>query len=110
MTHHELLPAPGTIHWGHFDAALAPVLEVDSGDTLTLHSLSGGPEDLPPAGSDLYPAPEYAAVHAAMLGWLAEADFAAVRDWEKLPADRREAWGALWAGVRKLRDDTAPAK
>ena len=48
--HHELLPTVETVRWGYFDGSLAPVLTIASGDTVTLHSLSGGPEDLPPDG------------------------------------------------------------
>ena len=41
-THHTLRASPGTVHWGHFDASLAPVLTVCSGDTITLESVNGG--------------------------------------------------------------------
>jgi acetamidase/formamidase len=40
--HHTLLPAPGTVHWGHFDAKIPPRLTIDSGDTLTVVTVSGG--------------------------------------------------------------------
>jgi acetamidase/formamidase len=50
MTAHELKAGPGTVHWGYFDAALAPVLEMDPGDIVVLDSVSGSPADLPPAG------------------------------------------------------------
>lgn len=66
MTHHVLDAGPATIHWGHLDAALAPVLEVESGDTVALTSLSGGPDDLPPAGFPATVSPDYGAVHAAL--------------------------------------------
>lgn len=49
--YHTLLPAPGTVHRGTFDAALAPVLSVASGDTIEITSLSGDAADLPPAAS-----------------------------------------------------------
>lgn len=42
MAEHILRPSPRTVHWGHFDAALPPVLTVRSGDTVTLDSVSGG--------------------------------------------------------------------
>ncbi len=45
--HHELPARPETCHWGFFDAGLAPVLTVASGDTVTLQSVSGGPDILP---------------------------------------------------------------
>ncbi|MCK6453046.1 MAG: acetamidase/formamidase family protein [Alphaproteobacteria bacterium] len=38
-THHELPLTPETMVWGYFDAAQKPVLEVASGDTVTLHAL-----------------------------------------------------------------------
>jgi acetamidase/formamidase len=43
---HLLLPTPGTVHWGFFDAALPPVLEVDSGDVVTIDTVSGGRQEL----------------------------------------------------------------
>lgn len=42
MTDHVLKPSPRTVHWGHFDASLAPVLTVRSGDRVTIESVSGG--------------------------------------------------------------------
>ena len=48
MSQHHVLPAgPETCHWGFFDAALKPVLTVASGDTVTVDSVSGGPDVLP---------------------------------------------------------------
>ena len=38
MTKHELLPARATLH-GHFSADLAPVLEIDPGDTISARTL-----------------------------------------------------------------------
>ena len=55
MAHHELPSTPETVHWGYFEAAQAPVLEVASGDTVTMHCLSGGPKDLPPAPFEVLP-------------------------------------------------------
>lgn len=40
-------PTPQTVHWGYFDATLAPVLTVRSGETVTLTNPSGGPAELP---------------------------------------------------------------
>src|SRR5690242_9509824 len=51
MARHELHASPATVHWGFFDAALPPVLEVDPGDEVVVHCLSARPEDLPPRGS-----------------------------------------------------------
>ena len=62
-THH--LPASvATCHWGVFDARLPPVLRVASGDTITIDSVSGGPEALPPAG--FHVPPELLEIHAQL--------------------------------------------
>ena len=55
MAHHELPSTPETVHWGYFEAARAPVLDVASGDTVTMHCLSGEPKDLPPAPFEVLP-------------------------------------------------------
>jgi acetamidase/formamidase len=62
MSHHHLSASVQTCHWGLFDAAMAPVLRVESGDKLTIDSVSGGPDALPPAGF-LVP-PELLEIHA----------------------------------------------
>jgi acetamidase/formamidase len=60
--HHHLHSSPETVHWGWFDAALPHVLEIESGDRLTIDSLSGGPANLPGDGFDV--PPELLEVHA----------------------------------------------
>jgi acetamidase/formamidase len=51
MAEHHTLPAgPDTCHWGFLDAALAPVLTVASGDTVSIACVSGGPDILPEGG------------------------------------------------------------
>jgi acetamidase/formamidase len=63
--HHVLRASPETCHWGFFDAGLKPVLTVASGDTVTLESVSGGPDILPADGRfDILP--EHRAIHAAI--------------------------------------------
>jgi acetamidase/formamidase len=52
--HHTLRATPQTIHWGHFDAALPPVLRVQSGDRITIDTLSGSVEEAAGA-TDLLP-------------------------------------------------------
>ncbi|WP_230534049.1 acetamidase/formamidase family protein [Microvirga roseola] len=47
MADHRIDASPDTVHWGYFDAALAPLLTVDSGDTVTISTVSGGPEVMP---------------------------------------------------------------
>ncbi|MGC1793912.1 MAG: acetamidase/formamidase family protein, partial [Pseudolabrys sp.] len=49
MTRHHLPAKPGTVRWGHWDGSLPPVLTIRSGDTVTIDTLSGEPEDLPDA-------------------------------------------------------------
>ena len=39
---HALAPSPETVHWGYFDAAIPPRLTVESGDTITVDTVSGG--------------------------------------------------------------------
>ncbi|HEX8166864.1 MAG TPA: acetamidase/formamidase family protein [Beijerinckiaceae bacterium] len=63
MAHHRIEAGPETVHWGYFDAALAPLLTVDSGDTVTVTTVSGGPEMMPPP--PLVVPPALSAVHAA---------------------------------------------
>ncbi len=38
---HRIDAAPDTVHWGYFDAALPPVLTVDSGETVTISTVFG---------------------------------------------------------------------
>ncbi len=44
-----------TCSWGYFDALIEPVLTVDSGDTVVIDSVSGGPEVLPGDGFEVPP-------------------------------------------------------
>ena len=57
--HHKLSPTPQTIHWGHFSAALPPVMRVVSGDRITIDTVSGSREEAARATNVL---PEHAAV------------------------------------------------
>lgn len=47
MATYHLPATPETVRWGMFDASFPPVLEVESGDVVTVDCLSGEPEDLP---------------------------------------------------------------
>ena len=47
MAHHHLPSTPETVAWGYWDAKRPPVLKIASGDTVTIDSLSGEPDDLP---------------------------------------------------------------
>jgi len=53
MQTHRLDAATDTVHWGFFDAALKPLMTVDSGDTVTISTVSGTPGQLPPPDSGL---------------------------------------------------------
>ncbi len=45
-THHTLAPTPATVHWGYLDAKIPPRLTVESGDTVTIETVSGGLADV----------------------------------------------------------------
>lgn len=62
MAHHTLTASPETCHWGFFDATLPPCLTVASGDSVTVETVSGGPDMLPPAG--FHVPPELRDIHA----------------------------------------------
>ncbi len=64
---HELSAGPDTVHWGYFDAKLKPQLTVDSGDTVTLHCLSGAPGEVGHR-TDLFP--EHRAIHEKVKPYL----------------------------------------
>jgi acetamidase/formamidase len=61
--HHTVDPTPSTVHWSIFDAALKPAIEIESGDTVTLHTVSGGP-DILPKGPGFEILPEHLEIHA----------------------------------------------
>jgi acetamidase/formamidase len=63
MQHH--LPAsPETCAWGYFDPKRAPALTVDSGDTVVIETVSGGPDVLPP--EPFHVPPELREIHARL--------------------------------------------
>src|SRR6266498_645291 len=59
---HELKASPATVHRGFFDAALKPVLTIDSGDIVRLETASGNPRYFEKLGvpKDKIPAELYA--------------------------------------------------
>ena len=61
MANHRLDAAPDTVHWGFFDAALKPLVTVDSGDTVTISTVSGMASQMPAAPYTIPPA--LAAIH-----------------------------------------------
>jgi acetamidase/formamidase len=101
--HYVLRAGPETCHWGFFDAGLKPVLTVDSGDSVTLDSVSGGPDVLPPAGRFAV-LPEHLAIHRGLAPQLgahiltgpiavAGAEPGDVLQIEILSIDCRQNWG-----------------
>jgi acetamidase/formamidase len=50
MTQHAIVATPYTVHWGYFDATLAPVATIEPGDIIEIGTVSGAPADLPQAG------------------------------------------------------------
>jgi len=63
MTHHHLHASPETCHWGFFEARLKPVLTIESGDDVTVDTISGGPDQVPDKTKFHVP-PELFDVHA----------------------------------------------
>ncbi|MBG9388435.1 acetamidase/formamidase family protein [Caenimonas aquaedulcis] len=59
--HHHLKSSPESVHWGWFDAALPHAITIDSGDSVTIEALSGGPANLP--GEGFHVPPELLHVH-----------------------------------------------
>src|SRR3546814_20128574 len=66
MTDHRLEPTPQTVHWGFFDATLTPAATIQSGDRITIRTVSGGRECLPAEGSGLPVLPQHPATLATM--------------------------------------------
>jgi len=64
MKSHRLDAGPMTVHWGYFDAALKPLLTVDSGDEVVISTVSGPPEAIPPENSGLAVPDALRAIHA----------------------------------------------
>jgi acetamidase/formamidase len=63
MAVHRLDASPETVHWGFYDAALKPLITVESGDTVTFSTVSGHPWQIPKPGSGLAIPPALAAIH-----------------------------------------------
>ena len=55
---HKLAGGPKTIHWGHFSAALKPVLTVNSGDIVSIDSPHGDPAVYEAAGVPSHEIPQ----------------------------------------------------
>ena len=65
MAHHRISATPDTVRWGTFSADYAPVLTIESGDTVTLECVSVAPDVLPPASLGFHIPPALEAIHAA---------------------------------------------
>src|SRR4029078_2874749 len=63
MATHRLESSPETVHWGVFDAKLPPQLTIDSGDTVTITTVSGTLGYLPKPVSGLTGRPALQAIH-----------------------------------------------
>ncbi len=66
MPSHRLDAAPDTVHWGFFDAGLKPLVTIDSGDTVTISTVSGTREQMPPADLGYAVPPALAAIQASV--------------------------------------------
>ncbi|WP_395686199.1 acetamidase/formamidase family protein [Caenimonas koreensis] len=58
---HALAASPATTHWGWFDASIPHALTIQSGDRITIDTISGGPANLP--GEGFHVPPELLEVH-----------------------------------------------
>ena len=67
MTHHHLAASAHHCHWGYFDATRAPVLTINSGDRVTVDTVSGAPGFYPKSG--FHVPPELLEIHAANPGY-----------------------------------------
>jgi acetamidase/formamidase len=56
MPHPHLDPSPETVHWGFFDAKLKPHATIASGERVTISTVSGTPDVMPPAPLVIPPA------------------------------------------------------
>lgn len=63
MTDHRLDAGPDTIHWGYLESTIPPRLTVDSGDRVTISSVSGAADLMPPPGSPLIVPDALRAIH-----------------------------------------------
>jgi acetamidase/formamidase len=61
MAHHHLKADARTCHWGFFDATRRPVLTIESGDTVTIDTVTGPPAHVPKSG--FHVPPELAEIH-----------------------------------------------
>lgn len=119
MTAHVLNATPATVHWGYFDHALAPVLEVRSGDLVQVQALThhagdapdllmdGGIEEVFEAVTDRGPGPHLLtgpiALEGARVGDVLQVEILALD--ARLPYGSNLAghWGYLYEDFHKER-------
>ncbi len=65
MAHHEIIPTLKSVHWGSLDASLEPVLEIEPGDIVTIHSVSGSAGEASTDPSH-FVRPELRAIHETL--------------------------------------------
>ena len=65
---HEISSAPENMVWGYIDSATPPVLEIASGDTVTLHSFPAGGKESLPEDRSVVPADYLAALDTLVQG------------------------------------------
>lgn len=63
---HELASSPQTVQWGVFDARIPPVLEIASGDRITIHTVTGAPDVTPKPDAGFFIPPELPGIHKAL--------------------------------------------
>lgn len=61
---HRLKASPETCAWGYFDAAIAPALEIKSGEIVCIETVSGGPDQIPSPDAGFHIPPELLDIHA----------------------------------------------
>jgi len=65
---HEISSSPENMVWGYLDSTTPPVLEIASGDTVTLHSFPAGGKESLPEDKSLVPADYLAALDTLVQG------------------------------------------
>jgi acetamidase/formamidase len=63
VSRYRLDASPETVRWGHFDAAIPPILTISSGDTVTISTATADPDQLPAKGSSLTIPDSLLAIH-----------------------------------------------
>jgi acetamidase/formamidase len=66
MATHRLDASPDTVHWGYFDAALKSRITVDSGDSVTISTVSGNAAQLPKPEQGFALPPALPAIHKSV--------------------------------------------